>query len=389
MYLLIKPASGACDLGCRYCFYADEMSRRSEAARGIMKKETAAAILGKALARCSEAGRREPLSIGFQGGEPLLAGIDFFRFVCSFVEENNNRRIPVSFFIQTNGTHVGPAFAELFDEKNFLVGLSMDGPKEYHDKCRVTRDGKSCFSAVQRAAVELRRAGAEFNTLTVVTSFTASHAQRLYSFFARSGLRWQQYIPCVAPLGDDGADALGLGLSAEQYGEFLCRMFDLWYEDALRGGASYVYNRDFENWIGILAGRPPEECGMCGVCSVQYLIESDGSVYPCDFYALDAYCLGNLLTDSFDDIDRARERIGFIEASRALPAECAECRWLNLCRNGCRRNRVGGEPAPACGFDFPGGKNRFCESYRRFFEYAYPRMRSMADLIVRRAGVQE
>ncbi len=384
MYLLIKPASGACDLGCRYCFYADEMARRAEAARGIMKHDTAAAILGKALARCSEDGRREPLSIGFQGGEPLLAGIDFFRFVCDFIEKNNTRGVQVSYFVQTNGTHLDPEYAGFFAEKHFLIGLSIDGPKEYHDKCRVTREGKSCFSSVLRAAENMRRAGAEFNTLTVVTAASVAHAQRLYGFFARSGLRWQQYIPCIAPLDSDGSDSFGI--NAEQYGEFLCRMFDLWYADACRGGESYVYNRDFENWIGILVGCQPEDCGMCGVCSVQYLIESDGSVYPCDFYALDAYCLGNLTSDSFDDIDRARERIGFIEASRALPEECRECRWLQLCRNGCRRNRIGGKPTDACGFDFPGGKNRFCEAYRRFFEYAYPRMQRMAELIIRRRG---
>ena len=126
---------------------------------------------------------------------------------------------------------------------------------------------------------------------------------------------------------------------------------------------------------------------MCGVCSAQYLIESDGSVYPCDFYALDAYCLGNLATDSFEDIDRARERIGFIEASRTLPDACRECRWLPLCRNGCRRNRIGGEPSPTVPMDHPGGQSRFCAAYRRFFEYAYPRMRAMADMIARRGGI--
>ena len=175
MYLLIKPASGACDLGCRYCFYADEMSRRAEASRGIMKKETVAAILSKALERCARDGAHEPLSVGFQGGEPLLAGIDFFRFVCDFVEKNNTHGVSVSYFLQTNGTHLDPEFAEFFAAHGFLVGLSVDGPKEYHDRCRVTRAGKSCFNAVMRAASNMRRAGVDFNTLTVVTSVSAAH----------------------------------------------------------------------------------------------------------------------------------------------------------------------------------------------------------------------
>ncbi len=385
MYLLIKPASGACDLGCRYCFYNDEMSCRSEAVRGMMKRETVSVILKKALERCAGRSVPEPLSVGFQGGEPLLAGLDFFRFVCDLVKSNNTHGVAVSYFLQTNGTHLDPEFAAFFAENGFLVGLSVDGPKEYHDRNRVTREGKSCFNRVMRAAENMRRAGTDFNTLTVVTSSSATHAQAVYGFFARSGFRFQQYIPCVAPFGASGKG--GPGLDEEGYGEFLCRMFDLWYADACRGESSYVYNRDFENWVGILAGRQPEECGMCGVCSEQYLIESDGNVYPCDFYALDAYCLGNLVTDSFEDIDRTRERIGFIEASRVLPDECRECRWLALCRNGCRRNRTGGEPSALSPSDFPGGRNRFCGAYRRFFEYAYPRMRAMADMIARRGGI--
>ena len=382
MYLLIKPASGACDLGCRYCFYSDEMSCRSHAVRGIMSTECADVILDKAIERCMQKTPHEPLSIGFQGGEPLLAGLDFFRHVCEHVESKLPCGERVQWFLQTNGTHMDKESAAFFAAHGFLVGLSIDGPKEYHDRCRVTREGKSVFNRVMRAAENMRRAGVEFNTLTVVTSATATHAQALYGFFERAGFRYQQYIPCIAPLGS--AEGQKYELSAEDYGEFLCRMFDLWYADVLRGEGSYVYNRDFENWVGILAGRQPEECGMCGVCAEQYLIESDGAVYPCDFYALDEYCLGNLLRDSFDDIDAARERLEFIESSRALPEQCRDCRWLGLCRNGCRRNRLGGEPSPNSNLDHPGGVNRFCAAYSRFFEYAYPRMQTLADMIRRR-----
>lgn len=382
MYLLIKPASGACDLGCRYCFYSDEMSCRDHAVRGIMSRETAERILDQAIERVAHRSPQDPLSIGFQGGEPLLAGLDFFRHVCEYVEGHLPRGGRVQWFLQTNGTHMDIESAKFFAEHGFLVGLSIDGPKEYHDRCRVTREGKSVFNRVMRAVDNMRRAGVEFNTLTVVTAASATHAQALYGFFKRAGLRFQQYIPCIAPLGS--AEGEKYELTAEQYGEFLCKMFDFWYADVQRGEASYVYNRDFENWVGILAGRQPEECGMCGTCAEQYLIESDGSVYPCDFYALDEYYLGNLRQDSFDDIDAARERLGFIEASRSIPEQCRNCRWLSLCRNGCRRNRLGGEPSPHAAFDHPGGVNRFCAAYRRFFDYAYTRMQTLADMIRRR-----
>lgn len=381
MYLLIKPASGACDLRCRYCFYHDELSQREVAIRGIMSHDTVATILTKALARCAEKHPAEPLSVGFQGGEPLLAGVDFFRFVCEHVDRQNTSGVKVAYFLQTNGTHITEEFADLFAERNFLIGLSVDGPKEYHDMCRVTASGGSCFSSVMRGAELLRRRGVDFNILTVVTAQTARHAQRIYGFFAKCGFKWQQYIPCVAPLDGHGSEKFEL--APREYGNFLCRMFDLWYADAMKGREHYVYNRDFENWIGILAGYPPEECGMCGVCSEQYLIESDGAVYPCDFYALDDYCLGNLVNDSFDDIDAVRESLRFIAASRRLPDECRECRWLSLCRNGCRRNRVGGEASPICSLDHPSGRNRFCAAYSEFFEYAYPKMRRMADMLAR------
>lgn len=382
MYLLIKPASGACDLGCRYCFYSDEMSCRSHAVRGVMSYEIADIIFDKAIERCMSKTPPEPLSIGFQGGEPLLAGLDFFRHVCEHVETKLPRVGGVNWFLQTNGTHMDYESAVFFAEHRFLVGLSVDGPKEYHDKCRVTREGKSVFNRVMRAADNMRRAGVDFNTLTVVTSASAAHAQALYGFFERVGFRYQQYIPCIAPLGS--AEGQKYELTADEYVDFLCKMFDLWYAGVLRGEGSYVYNRDFENWVGILAGRQPEECGMCGVCAEQYLIESDGSVYPCDFYALDEYCLGNLKIDSFEDIDAARERLKFIESSCTLPERCRNCRWRGLCRNGCRRNRQGGEPSPYASFDFPGGVNRFCTAYSRFFEYSYPRMQELADMIRRR-----
>lgn len=401
MYLLIKPASGACNLRCRYCFYADEMSNRSDAVRKPMSQSDAEIIIKKALRRVSSL--KDPaartLSLGFQGGEPMLAGLDFFRAVVDAVEKNNTDAVPVSYFLQTNGTLITEEWAEFFAAHHFLVGVSLDGNRELHDRNRVYPDGSGTHDKIMENIGILRRAGADFNILTVLTGENARNGARIYNYYRRSGFAWQQYIPCLAPLG--GADTEWT-LTAEKYGGFLCRVFDLWYEDLMNGRG--VSNREFENWIGILAHIPPEDCGMCGICSEQYLIESDGSVYPCDFYALDPFLLGNLLdadTD-FDAIDRKRAKISFIEDSAALPEDCKKCRWLPLCLNGCRRNRrwegqeensaekpeCGGDCAACaagkCGGDAPGGKNRFCAAYRRFFDYAYPRMEALASRIGRR-----
>lgn len=367
MYLLIKPASGACDLRCRYCFYADEMENRTHAVRKMMSCEDIETIIERALVYISSLSERRArtLSLGFQGGEPTLAGLGFYRCAVDAVKRFNSAKIPVSWFLQTNGMHIDREWAIFLAENHFLAGLSLDGTSDLHDKNRIRSNGGGTHSAILRAARILREAGADFNIITVLTGDNARSPQKLYNYFKKQGFIWQQYIPCIAPLGC--GDTVWT-LTPEKYGDFLCRLFDLWYDD-LTSGMKRVYNREFENWIGILAGIEPEECGMRGICSEQYLIESDGSVYPCDFYALDEYCLGNILTDSFVQIDKKREEIGFISASLLLPDECRECQWLPLCRGGCRRNRD------------ENGKNRFCEAYKKFFTHALPRMQHLASTV--------
>ena len=157
----------------------------------------------------------------------------------------------------------------------------------------------------------------------------------------------------------------------EKYGEFLKSMFDAWYLD-MRSG-TYVYNRYFENLMMIMAGQQPESCNMRGVCGKQWVFEADGSVYPCDFYALDQWCLGNINKNSFEEMDQKRDGLGFIQWSMRQQEDCQKCRWFGLCRNGCRRNR---EPVTAEHTN----RNYFCKSYQMFFEYAYPRLEEIYQL---------
>ena len=367
MYLLIKPASGACNLRCKYCFYTDEMRNREHAVRGIMTDDCLCTVIEKALARAeSTEGPGGTLSLGFQGGEPTLAGLDFFRRAVSFAGEKKSEGFRINWFLQTNGTLIDEQWAAFLAENHFLCGLSFDGFPELNDKNRRRPDGKGSSRDVLRAASLLRKAGADFNILSVLTGEAARSPAKIYNYLRKNGFAWHQFIPCIAPLGGEDTPWT---LDSVRYGSFLRSCFDLWFADVEKG--SFVYNREFENWIGILAGILPEECGMRGVCSPQYLIESDGSVYPCDFYALDSFRLGNLTTDSFDDVDARRKELRFIEDSEKLSPECDGCRWLALCRGGCRRNRD------------ENGKNRFCEAYRSFFEYAYPRMEYLAKKIVK------
>ncbi len=325
-----------------------------------MTVETFRVIMEKAALHLEKTNDSQ-LSVGFQGGEPMLAGLDFFKNAVVAVKKTIPDNISVSFFLQTNGTLITPEWAEFFKENRFLIGVSVDGTAEMHNKNRIDALGKGSHRAVGRGIAALRSFGCNFNVLTVLTKDNASKAREMHSFFAGQKIEWQQYIPCIQPF-EDGEQPYTL--SDESYGKFLCNAFDIWYEGFTNGKP--VRNREIDNFFMMLLGYPPEDCGMAGVCSVQYLIESDGSVYPCDFYALDEYFLGNLLEDDFEAIDQKRRETGFIEASYKLPDECKSCRYLPLCRGGCRRNRDGD------------GKNRFCRGYKIFFEYALPQMEALA-----------
>ena len=318
----------------------------------MMSISTLENIVSKALAA---AGRE--CTFGFQGGEPTLAGLDFFRELIRLQQRHNTRGIKINNALQTNGILIDDEWAQFFADNGFLVGLSLDGNQETHDRYRKDIHGGGTFKAVRRAAKILEKHDVQFNVLSVVTSASAGKAKSLYRFFMHNGFEYQQYIPCMDPLEKSAQE---YSLTSEDYSVFLKDMFDVWYED--RKNDVFVYNRYFENLAGMLKGVPPESCDMTGHCSVQYAIEADGGVYPCDFYMLDDYRLGNINTDSFKDIDRKREDIGFIEESKALPDDCKGCRWLALCRNGCKRYRNGE------------GKSIFCEAYKEFFEYAGQRL---------------
>ena len=370
--LLIKPASGSCNMRCRYCFYADETENRAVALLGRMTRETMHTMVDKALAYADG-----DCTFAFQGGEPTLAGLDFFRDLSGYVDSHQNpKRVRVHYAVQTNGYALDEDWAGWFAENHVLVGISLDGPKELHDRYRVDREGKGTFNRVMAAIRLLEKHGVDFNILTVVSAANARRGQQVYSFFKKQGFRYQQYIECLDPIGEvQGGHEYSL--TPERYEAFLKSVFDAWYQDMKAG--RYVYNRYFENLMMLLTGQAPESCSLRGVCAAQWVMEADGSVYPCDFYALDQWRLGNILEDSFETMEEARRASGFVEWSRRLPEDCRACRWLPLCRNGCRRNR---EPVTADST----GKNYFCAAYKHFLEYACPRLMEVCQLLRQRAG---
>lgn len=364
--LLIKPASGNCNMRCRYCFYADELDNREIRSYGKMSVDTMHTIVDKAM----EYGDYE-CTIAFQGGEPTLAGLDFYRDLVAYVTAHENpKKLKIHYALQTNGYLINEEWAAFLGENHFLVGVSLDGIKEIHDRYRLDAAGKGTYQRVISAIRLLEKHQVEYNILTVVTAATARNGQKIYNYFKKNHFGYQQYIECLDPIGEEPGQH-EYSLTPEKYGEFLKSMFDAWYLD-MRSG-TYVYNRYFENLMMIMAGQQPESCNMRGVCGKQWVFEADGSVYPCDFYALDQWRLGNIQENSFEEMDEKRDGLGFIQWSMRQQEDCQKCRWFGLCRNGCRRNR---EPVTAEHTN----RNYFCKSYQMFFEYAYPRLAEIYQL---------
>lgn len=363
VHLLIKPASGNCNLNCKYCFYHDLGEKREQKSYGFMDEETLEAVIKAGLSYA----KRE-CTVAFQGGEPTLTGLPFFQKVVELQKKYNTKKILIHNAIQTNGLGLDEAWAAFFKENHFLVGFSLDGIDETHDHNRVDQKGGGTFARVMETVRLFEKYGVEYNILTVVNRQTAKQTKRIYSFYKENNLNFLQFIPCLDPFGEAPGQR-GYSLTPRDYGDFLITLFDLWYQDVKNGQAVFI--RQFENYIEMLLGLPPESCGMSGVCGCQYVVEADGSVYPCDFYVLDEYRLGNLNVQTMKEINEKRREIGFIEKSAVIAERCRTCTYFPLCRGGCRRQRpIGKNGKP--------GLNFFCESYEMFFSHAAPKLHTLA-----------
>lgn len=283
---LVKPASSLCNLRCRYCFYDDVSNSRACKNMGLLSHEMAGELVEKAFAATEEGGSVHFL---FQGGEPTLAGLDFFRFFLE-TERSMQRNISVFHSIQTNGICLDEEWASFFKANSFLVGLSLDGTQENHDLYRLDAAGQGTWDKVTHALALLDVYRVETNLLCVVTGQLARKPQRAFKSLCELGQHNLQFIPCLDPLDTIGGQAYSL--TPELYGRFLCGVFDTWYQQLQRG--NYISVRNFEDYLRILLGMPPTSCASSGSCGHYLAVEGDGSLYPCDFYVLDEWKLGNL-----------------------------------------------------------------------------------------------
>lgn len=364
--LLIKPASGNCNLNCKYCFYIDVADKREVKSYGMMATDTLEVIVKKAIEKAEGT-----LTIAFQGGEPTLVGMDFYESLIEFEKKYKKPNLIINYGIQTNGILIDDKWAQFFAKNSFLVGLSLDGYDYIHNKLRTNVKGEGTFDRVIQAARLFDKYKVPYNILTVVTANIAKKINQVYKFYKSEGFSHMQFIPCLDPLYEKRGTH-DYSLTPSLYGKFLKDLFDLWYKDIKRD--EYVYIRYFENLLQMILGYYPEACGMLGRCSNQYVIESDGSVYPCDFYVLDEYRIGNLTKDSFEQIDERFKATSFIQESLDKDPNCKKCQWYTLCYGGCKRDReLAGKDQSL--------NNYFCNSYQDFFEYTFPRFKELAQIL--------
>ena len=298
----------------------------------------------------------------FQGGEPTLAGLAFFEQVVRLQRQNNPRQIVVNNVLQTNGLILPDVLIDFFVRERFLIGVSVDGCREIHDRNRLDAKGEATFDRVMANIQRLKQAGAAYNILCVLTDEVAYQADAVLD--ALTPHRYLQFIPCMDPI--DGASRPAL--TTDAYAHFLARSFER-YETMFFTGTP-ISIRFFDNLIDMLCGHAPESCAMCGHCGLAPVIESDGSVYPCDFYALDKWKLGNILETPLRKILSSPQAMQFVARSMEATEECSRCPWYSLCRNGCYRER-----------DSQTHQSCRCAALRRFFSDYFPRLERIARAV--------
>ena len=356
---LIKPASSACNLKCRYCFYEDEANKRFQKSFGKMANATVDALLRRAYEASEEGGS---VSFAFQGGEPTLAGLDFYRNFVQKAKSEKPQGVSLLFSIQTNGILLDEEWADFFRREHFLVGLSLDGNEELHNANRIDPQGNGTYERVKKAYELLTSFGVEVNILAVVTSFLAEHGKEAYDTIKKMGCRYIQFIACLDPMGEKRGGR-PYSLTPDAYGKFLCTLFDLYYADWKKGDFHSI--RLFDDDIHILLNDGVTSCATCGRCGGYFVVEADGSVYPCDFHVIDKWRGGDIFSSSLEEIVSSQAFVSFLQKSQKKPDECLSCRYRKLCNGGCQN-------------DWQDGHNYYCSSFRMFFDYAADRILEIA-----------
>ena len=374
--VMLKPVGAHCNLACDYCYYLEKQSLYGEP-RHVMSDELLEHFIWEYIA----AQQTPEVLFTWHGGEPLMRPLNFYRKAQELQQRYaGGRRISNS--IQTNGTLLTDEWCRFFHDNGWLVGVSIDGPQEFHDEYRRNRRGMPSFARVMRGIGLLNKYGVEWNAMAVVNDFNADYPLDFYHFFKQTGCHYIQFTPVVerivrradgqrlAAVNEKaGAELADFSVSPAQWGAFTCAIFDEWVRHDVGNYYIQLFDATLANWAGV----PPGVCTMAPSCGHTGVMEWNGDVYPCDHFVFPQYLLGNIRSQSLAEMMMGGRQQAFGRAKQdGLPRQCRLCPYLFACNGECPRNRFcksdDGEP----------GLNYLCRGYRQFFAHVAPYMDFMA-----------
>jgi uncharacterized protein len=386
-HILTKPVGPICNLDCKYCFYLE----KEKLYPGENSWRMSDAVLEKYIRDYIHSQPVAEINFAWQGGEPTLLGVEFFHKAVALQKKYADGKI-ISNAIQTNGTLLDEAWCEFLAANKFLVGLSVDGPAELHDKYRVDKRQQPTFDKVMRGLEFLKKHRVEFNTLTVVSRANSQHPLEVYRFLKSIGSEFIQFIPLVERAAPTEMKTAGYdfaapplpgerenssvvapwSVEAEQYGNFLCAIFDEWVRHDVGKTFVQLFDVALGNWMGLGSSL----CVFAEKCGAAMAIEHNGDVYSCDHYVYPQHRLGNVMNQSFGAMLNTPQQIKFGgDKLDALPKFCRECEVRFACNGECPKHRFIQTP------DGEAGLNYLCPAYKKFFNHIDPHMKTMARLL--------
>lgn len=376
MYVMLKPAGSLCNLRCKYCYYLEKDKLYKQCKNHVISDE----LLEKFIKEYVEAQTTPQVLFTWHGGETLMRPISFYKRALE-LQRIYGRGRQIDNCIQTNGTLLNDEWCQFFKDNNFLVGVSIDGPQEFHDEYRRTATNKPTFVKVMNGINLLNKHGVEWNALAVVNDYNADYPLEFYRFFKQIGCKYIQFSPIVervvkredgltlAP-GMQGGDTglADFSITPEQWGNFLCTIFDEWVHNDVGEYFVQLFDATLANWVGQAPGVCilAEECGHAGV------MEFNGDVYSCDHFVYPEHLLGNLHTKTITEMMYSEQQNKFAKMKKQmLPQQCKECKFLFACHGECPKNRFLNDKYGNYGLNY------LCKGYRQFFEHVEPYMNFM------------
>ncbi len=387
-HIMAKPTGSRCNLSCEYCFYLEKENLFPGGTQFRMSDEVLEAYIRKYI----EIQKTPVVEFVFQGGEPTLMGLDFFKQVIDLQMKYNPGNKTITNSLQTNGTLIDDDWCSFLAENNFLVGLSMDGPEDIHDTYRLDRGGKSSFHKVHNALKLLQKHKVEYNILTCVTQESARRPLDVYNFFKQEGVEFIQFIPIVERIPDQSAQTLKLSLAVPpsikkeeanksvtpwtvnptDWGNFLITIFDRW----IRNDVGNVFVMNFEWAAASWAGMPGTACCFIPQCGRSVILEYNGDLYSCDHFVYPDYRLGNILRDNPKHIIESIRQVSFGTGKRTtLPMLCKNCEFLFACWGECPKHRFMTTP------DGEPGWNYLCPGYKKYFTHINPYLQRLINIL--------